>query len=71
MNPITKIAWLALFMNAFHGLSQERVLYKTVFYREAGPTSGPVILVLTEFHCRPGNLLRRDDDAKLLSSNSP
>jgi pimeloyl-ACP methyl ester carboxylesterase len=53
MKLVCKIACLVLFMNAFHGLSQERVLYKTVqvnglniFYREAGPTSGPVILLL-------------------------
>jgi pimeloyl-ACP methyl ester carboxylesterase len=53
MNLISRIACLALFMNAFHGLSQERVLYKTnqvdglnIFYREAGPTNGPVILLL-------------------------
>lgn len=40
-------------MNTIHGFTQERVLYKTVqvdglniFYREAGPTNGPVILLL-------------------------
>jgi hypothetical protein len=43
----------ALLMNALHGLGQEGVRYKTVqagdltiFYREGGLTSGPVILLL-------------------------
>jgi len=53
MKLICKIACLALLMNTFPGLSQERVSYKTVsvnglniFYREAGPANGPVILLL-------------------------
>jgi len=53
MNLLWKIACLALLMNARHGFSQEGIRYKTVqagglhiFYREAGPTSGPVILLL-------------------------
>ncbi|HEV7924407.1 MAG TPA: hypothetical protein VGR14_03580 [Verrucomicrobiae bacterium] len=40
-------------MNTFPGISQQRVFYKTiqvdglnVFYREAGPANGPVILLL-------------------------
>src|SRR5882724_6559773 len=53
MNLVLKIAWLALVMNAIHAFSQDRVLYKTlqvdglnIFYREAGPANGPVILLL-------------------------
>ncbi len=53
MNLISKIACLALLMNTLDGFGQEGVRYKTVqvdglniFYREAGPTGGPVILLL-------------------------
>lgn len=53
MKLVCKIAYLALFMNTLPGIGQERVFYKTVqvnglniFYREAGPANGPVILVL-------------------------
>jgi len=53
MNLSTKIACLALLMNTHRVLGQEGVRFKTVkvdglntFYREAGPTSGPVILLL-------------------------
>jgi len=53
MTLLPKIACLALVMNTIHAFSQDRVLYKTVqvddlniFYREAGPTNGPVILLL-------------------------
>jgi pimeloyl-ACP methyl ester carboxylesterase len=53
MNLTSKIACLALLMQTLHGFGQEGVRYKTVqvdglniFYREAGPTSGPVILLL-------------------------
>jgi len=56
MNLVCKIACLALLMNTLPGLSQERVSYKTVqvngldiFYREAGPANGPVILLLHGF----------------------
>jgi len=56
MNLVCKIACLALLMNTLPGLSQERVSYKTVqvngldiFYREAGPAIGPVILLLHGF----------------------
>src|SRR5882762_1609293 len=48
-----KIACLRLLMNTLPGIGQERVFYKTVqvngpniFYREAGPANGPVILFL-------------------------
>ena len=53
MKLICKIACLALVMNTLPGIGQERVFYKTVqvnglniFYREAGPANGPVILLL-------------------------
>ncbi len=53
MNLVCKIACLALLMNTLPGIGQERVFYKTVqvhglniFYREAGPANGPVILLL-------------------------
>jgi len=53
MKLVHKIACLALLMNTLPGLGQERVFYKTVqvnglniFYREAGPANGPVILLL-------------------------
>jgi pimeloyl-ACP methyl ester carboxylesterase len=53
MKLVCKIACLALLMNTLPGISQEPVSYKTVqvngldiFYREAGPTNGPVILLL-------------------------
>jgi len=53
MKLIGKVICLALLMNALHGFGQEGVRYKSVqagglntFYREAGPTSGPVILLL-------------------------
>ncbi len=53
MKLVCKIACLALFMNTLPGIGQERVSYKTVqvnglniFYREAGPANGPVILLL-------------------------
>jgi pimeloyl-ACP methyl ester carboxylesterase len=53
MKLVRKIACLALLMNALPGMGQERVVYKTVqvdglniFYREAGPANGPVILLL-------------------------
>jgi pimeloyl-ACP methyl ester carboxylesterase len=53
MNVIPKIACLALIMNTLHGFGQEGVRYQTVqvdglniFYREAGPANGPVLLLL-------------------------
>jgi pimeloyl-ACP methyl ester carboxylesterase len=53
MKLVCKIACLALFMNTLPGLGQEPVSYKTIqvnglniFYREAGPANGPVILLL-------------------------
>ena len=53
MKLVCKIACLALVMNTLPGIGQERVFYKTVqvnglniFYREAGLTNGPVILLL-------------------------
>ena len=53
MKLVCKIACLALLMNTLPGIGQERVFYKTVqlnglniFYREAGPANGPVILLL-------------------------
>jgi len=53
MKLVCKIACLALFMNTLPGIGQERVSYKTVqvnglniFYREAGPANGPIILLL-------------------------
>jgi len=53
MNLVCKIACLALLMNTLPGIGHERVFYKTVqvnglniFYREAGPANGPVILLL-------------------------
>jgi len=53
MKLVCKIACLALLMNTLPGIGQERVLYKNVqvnglniFYREAGPANGPVILLL-------------------------
>lgn len=53
MNLISTITCLALVMNALHGFGREGVRYKTVkagglniFYRETGPTNGPVILLL-------------------------
>jgi pimeloyl-ACP methyl ester carboxylesterase len=53
MKLICKIVCLALLMNTLSGLSQERVSYKSVqvnglniFYREAGTTNGPVMLLL-------------------------
>ena len=53
MKLVCKIACLALLMNTLPGIGQERVSYKTVqvnglnlFYREAGPANGPVILLL-------------------------
>ena len=53
MNLVCKIACLALLMNTLPGIGQERVSYKTVqvngldiFYREAGPANGQVILLL-------------------------
>src|SRR5450432_491836 len=57
MKLVCKIACLALLMNTLPGIGQEHVSYKTVqvdglniFYREAGPTNGPVILL---FHGVP------------------
>src|SRR5436305_1677206 len=45
--------FLTLLMNTLPGIGQERVYYKNVqvngpniFYREAGPANGPVILLL-------------------------
>src|ERR1700704_6580882 len=56
MRRVCKIACLALLMNTLPGIGQERIFYKTVpvnglniFYREAGPTNGPVILLLHGF----------------------
>ena len=53
MKLVCKIACLALLMNTLPGIGQERVFYKTVqvnglniFYREAGPANGWVILPL-------------------------
>ncbi len=53
MKLVCKIACLALLMNTLPGIGQERVFYKTVqvnglniFYREAGPANGQVILLL-------------------------
>jgi alpha-beta hydrolase superfamily lysophospholipase len=53
MNVISKIACLVLIMNTLHGFGQEGVRYQTVqvdglniFYREAGPANGPVLLLL-------------------------
>ena len=53
MKLVCKIVCLALFMNTLAGMGQERVFYKTaqvnglnIFYREAGPANGPVILLL-------------------------
>ena len=53
MKLVCKIACMALLMNTLPGFGQERVFYKTVlvdglniFYREAGPANGPVILLL-------------------------
>ena len=53
MKLVCKIACLALLMNTLPGIGQERVFYKTgqvnglnIFYREAGPANGPVILLL-------------------------
>src|SRR5258706_7002206 len=53
MKLLCKIVCLALLMNTLPGIGQERVSYKTVevndlniFYREAGPTNAPVILLL-------------------------
>jgi pimeloyl-ACP methyl ester carboxylesterase len=53
MKLVCKIACLALLMNTLPGIGQEHVFYKTVqvnglniFYREAGPANGPVILLL-------------------------
>jgi len=53
MKLVCKIACLALLMNTLPGIGQERVFYKTVqvnglniFYREAGPANGPVLLLL-------------------------
>jgi pimeloyl-ACP methyl ester carboxylesterase len=53
MKLVCKIACLALLMNTLPGIGQEHVSYKTVqvdglniFYREAGPANGPVILLL-------------------------
>jgi len=53
VNLLGKIVYLAVPMNAPHGFGQELVRYQTVqvdgfnvFYREAGPTNGPVILLL-------------------------
>jgi pimeloyl-ACP methyl ester carboxylesterase len=53
MKPIIRAAFLTLLMNPIHTFGQERVFYKTVavggvniFYREAGPSNGPVILLL-------------------------
>src|SRR6266403_5547693 len=53
MNLVCKSTGLAQLMNSLSGLSQEHVSYKTVqvnglniFYREAGPANGPVILLL-------------------------
>jgi len=50
---LSKITCLTLVMNALYGFGREGVRYKTVqagglniFYREAGPTNGPVILLL-------------------------
>jgi pimeloyl-ACP methyl ester carboxylesterase len=51
LSPI--VTCFALLMNGIYGFAQERVLYKTVqvdgldiFYREAGPANGPVLLLL-------------------------
>ena len=56
MKLVCKIACLALLMNTLPGIGQERVFYKTVqvnglniFYREAGPANGQVILLLHGF----------------------
>jgi len=56
MKLVCKIACLALLMNTLPGIGQERVFYKTVqlnglniFYREAGPANGLVILLLHGF----------------------
>ena len=53
MKLVCKIACLALLMNTLPGIGQERVFYKTarvnglnIFYREAGPANGPVMLLL-------------------------
>src|SRR5437762_12954849 len=53
MKLVCKIACLALLMNTPPEIGQERVFYRTVqvnglniFYREAGPANGPVILLL-------------------------
>src|SRR5882724_13259886 len=53
MKLACKITCLVLLMNTRPGIGQERVFYKTVpvnslniFYREAGPANGPVILLL-------------------------
>jgi pimeloyl-ACP methyl ester carboxylesterase len=53
MKLVCKIACLAFLMNTLPLIGQERVSYKTVqvngldiFYREAGPANGPVILLL-------------------------
>ena len=53
MKLVSKIACLALLMNTLSSNGQESVSYKTVqveglniFYREAGPANGPVILLL-------------------------
>ena len=53
MNLIWKITCLAMLVNTLRGFGQEVVRYKTVqvsglsiFYREAGPADGPVLLLL-------------------------
>ena len=53
MKLLWQLACLALLMSTTPAISQERVAYKTVqveglniFYREAGPANGPVILLL-------------------------
>jgi pimeloyl-ACP methyl ester carboxylesterase len=53
MKLVCKIACVTLLMNTLPGFGQERVFYKTIqvnglniFYSEAGPANGPVILLL-------------------------
>src|ERR1700752_1415032 len=53
MKLVWQLAFSALIMSTTAAISQERVAYKTVrvnglniFYREAGPVNGPVILLL-------------------------
>src|SRR5437899_6306941 len=53
MNLLWRFTCLALLMTALHGFGQQGVRYQavqagglTIFYREAGPANGPVILLL-------------------------